>query len=195
MQDIWQNRINRRVTLIHYHCSNMCCALLVIFRISFCFEALTAVTVKITAFWYVTPCSLLELFPYSGGTCGLHIQECQPTWRYVSEYGRIPSCRPQFEWNVENKPSVLLNGLRYFVGPCGMVELRSSPSKDLRIHEIWGYCHWEYQDCGIWCWRRVVCSIGTNALREICRGDYGSNKLLENYTCLPTYTASHPKRL
>ena len=50
---------------------------------------------KVTAFWNVTPCSLLE-----------------------------------------NKPSALLNGLRYFVGPCGMVELRSSPSKGLRLHEI-----------------------------------------------------------
>lgn len=70
-QDIWQIRTNRRVTLSEYHSSNMCCALLVMIRIYFWFEALAAVTVKITAFRYVTPCSLLELSPYSGGTCGL----------------------------------------------------------------------------------------------------------------------------
>jgi hypothetical protein len=91
---IWQIRINRRVTLVPYHCSNVWCALLVIFGISFWYEALTAVTVKIIAFWYVTPCHSLELFSCSGRTCGLHIQECHRTWRYVSEYGSIPSCRP-----------------------------------------------------------------------------------------------------
>jgi hypothetical protein len=56
--------------------------------------------------------------------------------------------------------------VRCFVDPCGMVELRSSASKDLRLLEIWGYCRGEYQDGWLICWHRAVCSISTSVFKR-----------------------------
>jgi hypothetical protein len=39
------------------------------------FEVLTAVNMKITVFWDVIPCRLVNIYKYFGGTCCLHLQE------------------------------------------------------------------------------------------------------------------------
>jgi ABC-type multidrug transport system fused ATPase/permease subunit len=43
-------------------------------RIIFCvvFEVLSAVNIKITVFWDVTPCNLANRYQYFGGTCCFH---------------------------------------------------------------------------------------------------------------------------
>jgi hypothetical protein len=55
---------------------SLCCLHVQDRRIRNCtrFEVLTAVIMKITAFWDAKPCSLIEVYLYFGGPCSLHLQ-------------------------------------------------------------------------------------------------------------------------
>jgi hypothetical protein len=54
------------------------------------FEVVTAVTVKISVFWDMTPCCMTETYRYFGGTQSIfELKECSENGRHMPENGYL----------------------------------------------------------------------------------------------------------